>query len=108
MRLKGQTSRKEYRIVKSFAMIMQKAPEYCISDTIMAQELITRYLEPALAPLFDDILQDTLFRWTATINQESKATTAISISRSRPDACVSGLHGVTWGISRGFGEVNLR
>ncbi|KAI8369350.1 uncharacterized protein BYT42DRAFT_503167, partial [Radiomyces spectabilis] len=79
-----------------------------ISDTIMEQKLITQYLEPALAPLFDDILQDTLFRWTATINQESKATTVIFISRSRPDAYVSGLHGITWGIGRGFSEINLR
>lgn len=105
MQLKTQVSSKEYRILKSFAMIMQKSPEYCVTDTILEQELITRYLEPAFAPLFDDILRDTLFRWTAAINQESKLATAISISRSRPDACVSGLNGVTWGISRGFGEV---
>ncbi|ORE03626.1 hypothetical protein BCV72DRAFT_314925 [Rhizopus microsporus var. microsporus] len=82
-------------------MIMQKSSEYCIDDTIMEQELITRYLEPTLTLLFDGILQDTLFHGATTIKQELKATTSISINKSRPDACVSGLIGIT----RGFGEV---
>ena len=47
---KGQISSKEYRVVKSFVMIMQRSPEYYIIDKIMEQEFITRYLESALEP----------------------------------------------------------
>lgn len=95
----------EFRIAKSIALLLQKLPFVGITSTIMEQELVTRFIEPALSPLFEDNLRNIMFRWTATINDECKVNSSSSISQDRPDACISNLDGMIWGNTRGFGEV---
>ncbi|KAG0162539.1 hypothetical protein DFQ28_001111 [Apophysomyces sp. BC1034] len=103
--LKGDLPRDEFRIAKSIAMLLQKLPENRISNTIMEQELLTRFIEPALAPLFENTIGKVIFRWTATTNDECRETTVATISQDRPDACISNLDGVMWGATLSFGEV---
>ncbi|KAI8333911.1 hypothetical protein BC941DRAFT_473138 [Chlamydoabsidia padenii] len=37
----------------------------------MEMELLNRYIDPSLQPLFDDFDNDTMFRWTSTTNTEA-------------------------------------
>lgn len=60
--LKNDLSPMEFRIAKSIALLIQKLPMDSIESTIMEQELITRFVEPALAPLFENTTTGILFR----------------------------------------------
>jgi hypothetical protein len=95
--MKSELPPMEFRIAKSIAMLVQKLPVDSIESTIIEQELITRFVEPALAPLFEDTTNDILFRWTSTINDEYRTTSTIAIAQDRPDACISTLNGAVWG-----------
>lgn len=103
--LKNDLSPMEFRIAKSIALLIQKLPMDSIESTIMEQELITRFVEPALAPLFENTTTGILFRWTATVNDECRASPSITINQDRPDACITALNGAVWGTGHGFGEV---
>ncbi|KAF7721195.1 hypothetical protein EC973_005126 [Apophysomyces ossiformis] len=103
--MKSELSPTKFRIAKSIAMLVQKLPVDSIENIIMEQKLITRFVEPALAPLFEDTTNNILFRWTSTMNDEYQTTSIIAITQDRHDACTSTLNGTFWGTSCGFGEV---
>lgn len=65
-----------------------------IMSVIKEQGLCTRYLYPARTPLFDDPDNDIFFRWTGTVNDDSKAVPKGSISSERPEVMVSCVEGV--------------
>jgi hypothetical protein len=70
----------------------------------MEQELQTCFIEPALVLLSENTIGKALFRWTAT-NDECKATTVVTISQVRSNACISNLDGMMWGSTLWFDEV---
>ncbi|KAG0165213.1 hypothetical protein DFQ29_001722 [Apophysomyces sp. BC1021] len=84
--LRKQVSKEEYRIIKSFASLIRSLPIEGISNTILEQELINRFIAPALNPLFDDPEHDNLFRWIAAMNEETKNSSTIIVNNERPDA----------------------
>ncbi|KAG1460236.1 hypothetical protein G6F46_001944 [Rhizopus delemar] len=51
-------------------------------------ELITRVIEPALLPLFDDVGKNIYFRWTDAQTEEYKED-EVNSSSKRPDGCVT-------------------
>ncbi|KAI8379123.1 uncharacterized protein BYT42DRAFT_613454 [Radiomyces spectabilis] len=102
--LRKQSTKEEYRIIKSFASLIRSLPNEAVSNMILEQELISRFTAPALNPLFDDPQNDNLFRWIAAINEEMKTSSTVIVSNERPDACISVLDGSIWGVTRGFSE----
>ncbi|KAI9006718.1 hypothetical protein CLU79DRAFT_779087 [Phycomyces nitens] len=104
MLLRKQVSKEEYRIIKSFASLIRSLPTESISNTILEQELINRFIAPALNPLFDDPEHGNLFRWIAAMNEEARKSNTIIVNNERPDACISVLDGSSWGVTRGFSE----
>lgn len=62
-----------------------------------------RFIEQALTPFFENTRGKVLFRWTATTNNECKATAVVTICQNRSDACISNLDGMMWGATLGFG-----
>lgn len=79
-----QVSKEEYRIIKSFASLIQSLPIEGISNTILEQELINRFIAPALNPLFDDSEHDNLFRWITAMNEETKIPARLLSTTSGP------------------------
>lgn len=102
--LRKQVSKEEYWIIKSFASLIRSLPIEGISSTILEQELINRFIAPALNPLFGDPEHDNLFRWIAAMNEETKNSSTIIVNNERPDACISVLDGSNWSVTRGFIE----
>ncbi|CAO3591617.1 unnamed protein product [Absidia cylindrospora] len=95
----------ENKIIFSIGAMMMKLPDEALMDDIKEMELITRYLDPALQPLFDDLDNDILFRWSNTISTQAKTPTAMNISKRRPDASIDVAEGIYIQRSYGFGEV---
>ncbi|KAG0162143.1 hypothetical protein DFQ30_003095 [Apophysomyces sp. BC1015] len=93
--LRKQVSKEEYRIIKSFASLIRSLPIEGISNTILEQELINRFIAPALNPLFDDPEHDNLFRDKKFQHDYCQQRTA---------RCISVLDGSNWGVTRGFSE----
>ncbi|CAO3635760.1 unnamed protein product [Cunninghamella blakesleeana] len=91
------------KILLSIRNMLETLPMDSINDNPKEMELITRYLHPALSPLFDDLDANIFFRWTAVTNQESKSNN--SITKRRPDASLNKINGSIIGLSCGFGEV---
>lgn len=46
-----------------FTYRLMKLPDDLLMDDVKEMELITRYLDPVLHPLFDDLDNDVIFRW---------------------------------------------
>ncbi|ORX54497.1 hypothetical protein DM01DRAFT_1321839 [Hesseltinella vesiculosa] len=93
----------EWKIILSLIALIQSLPATKKMEDVKEMELITRFVQPAIQPLFDDHDDGTLFRWTGTTNHEHKAS--ISISGRRPDSCISSLLDLYVDNTRGFGEV---
>ncbi|CAO3623870.1 unnamed protein product [Cunninghamella blakesleeana] len=98
---------KESKIIASVVNLINKLPEDNLMEEVKEIELITKYLDPALQPLFDDLDDDIIFRWTSTSNPEAKNST-ISISQRRPDSLINSLNDLHVGKSLGFGEVKAK
>lgn len=58
---KNELPQAEFCVAKSIATLAQKLPVDRIESTIIEQELITRFVQPALAPLFEDSANDIFF-----------------------------------------------
>lgn len=102
--LRKKISKKEYRIIKPFASLIRSLPAEDISNTILEQELINRFIAPALNPLFDDPEHDNLFWWIAAVNEETKNPSTIIVNNERPYTCISVLDGSNWGVISGVSE----
>ncbi|ORX62605.1 hypothetical protein DM01DRAFT_1330734 [Hesseltinella vesiculosa] len=92
----------ELKIVMSVHSLILSLPKKKIMEEVKEQELITRFVEPALRPIFDDLDNGVLFRWTATTNHESKS--CMTISRRRPDTSISSFRDLFVEYNRGYGE----
>ncbi|KAF7732365.1 hypothetical protein EC973_005261 [Apophysomyces ossiformis] len=103
--MKPSATKEEAKIIVSIANMLTKLPEDTLMEDTKELELITRYIDPALHPLFDDLGNGIMFRWTSTNNLESKKASSISISQRRPDSSISKFDGVHLGLTLGFGEV---
>ncbi|SAL97765.1 hypothetical protein [Absidia glauca] len=103
--LDDQATTYEKKIISSIGAMLMKLPDEYLMNEAKEMQLITRYLDPALESLFDDLDNDIMFKWSNTINQESKTATSISISKRRPDASIDYLQGVYFHKTYGFGEV---
>ncbi|ORX57393.1 hypothetical protein DM01DRAFT_1334017 [Hesseltinella vesiculosa] len=93
----------EWKIILSLIALIQSLPATKKMEDVKEMELITRFVQPAIQPLFDDHDDGTLFRWTGTTNHEHR--TSISISGRRPDSCISSFLDLYVDNTRGFGEV---
>lgn len=56
-------SKSSFKVVKSVANIIAKVPSVPIMEMIKENELCSRYLDPLLRGLFDDLDNDVFFRW---------------------------------------------
>ncbi|ORY93019.1 hypothetical protein BCR43DRAFT_414255, partial [Syncephalastrum racemosum] len=83
---------------------IEKLPKQTLKEEIMETELCHRYIDPFLSPLFDNLDEGVLFRWTSVTDQEAGMLKAGSICRKMPDSCVSKLDGLYFGTSLGFVE----
>ncbi|KAI9487034.1 MAG: hypothetical protein EXX96DRAFT_614831 [Benjaminiella poitrasii] len=64
-------------------------------------ELIIRHLETILSPLFEDLDNNIIFRWTSVSDEEKQATT-------RPDASINITYGASLGKRIGCGELKAQ
>ncbi|CEP14353.1 hypothetical protein [Parasitella parasitica] len=78
--------------------ISQALPRFVIEDGPQETELITRYLQAALVPLFENIDEHILFRWTSISDNEK-------VIMLRPDASINTVHGAALDQRLGCGEV---
>ncbi|CAO3652138.1 unnamed protein product [Cunninghamella blakesleeana] len=94
----------EFLIITSIMMMVIYLPDETLNDDPKEMELINGYLHPCLSPLFHDPSNGILFRWCDTVNLEASKT-SISISKRRPDNCITQLDGYDYDSNLGFGEV---
>ncbi|KAG1048492.1 hypothetical protein G6F43_009120 [Rhizopus delemar] len=99
----------ESKIIRSVAAMIEKLPKQAIKDEIKETELCHRYVDAFLSPLFDSPDEGVLFRWsvlmTSITNQEAAPLNSGSITKRRPDSCISELEGLYFDASLGFVEV---
>ncbi|KAG1166836.1 hypothetical protein G6F36_012791 [Rhizopus arrhizus] len=103
----------ESKIIRSVAAMIEKLPKQAIKDEIKETELCHRYVDAFLSPLFDSPNEDVLFRWSVLMslyltnitNQEAAPLNSGSITKRRPDSCISELEGLYFDASLGFVEV---
>ncbi|CAO3607412.1 unnamed protein product [Cunninghamella blakesleeana] len=92
------------KIILSINRLIQDLPMNIIMDPIKETELCTRYIQPAIQPLFDDHEKNILFKWFGVQNPECKNSN-ISVSRRRPDCIISIIEDNYEKASIGYGEV---
>ncbi|CAO3626379.1 unnamed protein product [Cunninghamella blakesleeana] len=105
--LKSESTPLEFKIIKSIKAMIETLPNEVLNDEPHEFELLSRYLNACLLPLFDSPNDGILFRWHDNTNLESSTTTA-SISKRRPDSSIVMLDGYCFDYSRGFGEVKSK
>ncbi|KAI9264618.1 hypothetical protein EDC94DRAFT_67278 [Helicostylum pulchrum] len=93
------------KIIRSVAGLVDKLPRQEFKDVIKETEFNHRYVDTFLSHLFDDPGEGVLFRWTSVTNTKTGAIKSGSISRNRPDSCISELDGLYFDASLGFVEV---
>ncbi|KAG1052082.1 hypothetical protein G6F43_005756 [Rhizopus delemar] len=74
------------RTVLCFKKLIEELPKVQYNKEDL--ELITRVIQPALLPLFDDVEKNIYFRWTDAQTEEYKED-EIKSSSKRPDGCVT-------------------
>ncbi|KAG0162296.1 hypothetical protein DFQ30_002389, partial [Apophysomyces sp. BC1015] len=89
------------RILLTIRNMVEKLPRHAIEDGPKETEFITRHLEAILAPLFEDLDNNIVFRWTSVSDEEKQATT-------RPDALINIIHGASLSKRIGCGEVKAQ
>ncbi|KAI9274003.1 hypothetical protein EDC94DRAFT_689989 [Helicostylum pulchrum] len=79
------------RILLAVRNMVEKLPRHTVEDGPRETELITRHLEAILAPLFEDLDNNIIFRWTSVSDEEKQATT-------RPDASINITNGASFTV----------
>ena len=74
------------RTILCFKKLIEELPNVQYNKEEL--ELITRVIQPALLPLFDDVENNIYFRWTDAQTEEYKED-GINSSNKRPDGCVT-------------------
>ncbi|KAG1108089.1 hypothetical protein G6F42_016121 [Rhizopus arrhizus] len=74
------------RTILCFKKLIEELPNVQYNKEEL--ELITRVIQPALLPLFDDVENNIYFRWTDAQTEEYKEY-GINSSNKRPDGCVT-------------------
>ncbi|SAM05326.1 hypothetical protein [Absidia glauca] len=98
MLLEGDRMTPFNRTLLSVRNLAEKLPGDCVDGGPLEAELITRYLEASLAPLFEDLGNDIMFRWTSVGD-------VMAESNEKPDAIVSVVEGASFGRTIAYGEV---
>ncbi|KAG1051240.1 hypothetical protein G6F43_006536 [Rhizopus delemar] len=98
MLMSGDTMTPFNRTLLSVRNMVEKLPEDCLDGGPMETELITRYLEASLAPLFENLGNEIMFRWTSVSDEKA-------ISDEKPDAIISIIDGASFGRTIAYGEV---
>lgn len=83
--------------------LIRKLPPVSIAEDTNELELSTRYVDPFLFGLFDNLDDGMYMRWTNEITLEARQHE--DLSTKRLDMCISRLHGMTWASNHGYGEV---
>ncbi|CEI97536.1 hypothetical protein RMCBS344292_11667 [Rhizopus microsporus] len=86
------------RILLAVRNMVEALSRFVIEDGPQETELITRYLQAALVPLFENIDKHILFRWTS-INDNDK------VIMLRPDASINVVYGAALDQRLGCGEI---
>ncbi|CAO3654370.1 unnamed protein product [Cunninghamella echinulata] len=105
--LKSEATPLEFKIIKSIKTMIETLPSEVLNEEPHELELLSRYLNACLLPLFDDPEAGILFRWSDSTNLEASKTT-VSISKRRPDSTIVTLDGYCFDYNRGFGEVKSK
>ncbi|KAG1458805.1 hypothetical protein G6F46_006001 [Rhizopus delemar] len=89
------------KVILCFKRMIEEFPRetLCVEET----ELITRFIQSSLQPLFDDIDSEVYLRWTNTQTEEHREDT-VSCSDRRPDGCLTAVI-KNKKINLGFSEV---
>ncbi|KAI9495049.1 hypothetical protein BDB00DRAFT_870762 [Zychaea mexicana] len=92
---------KEKRMAKALANLVSKLPSIALDKDVNETELCSRFVEPFLAGLFNDLAKGIYLHWTNERTLEAKAN---KNAQSRPDLCVTKCCGVNWTTSLAYGE----
>ncbi|KAG0927147.1 hypothetical protein G6F29_012780 [Rhizopus arrhizus] len=86
------------RILLAVRNMVEVLPHFVIEDGPQETELITRYLQAALVPLFENIDKHILFRWTSISDNDK-------VIMLRPDASINIVYSAALDQRLGCGEV---
>ncbi|ORX43325.1 hypothetical protein DM01DRAFT_326164 [Hesseltinella vesiculosa] len=76
-------------------------PLDAIMSDISENDYCSRYLNPALQPLFDDDVKNTQIRWSATVTANKRSS---SLANRTPDCIITTLTNNNFSSSLGYGE----
>ncbi|EPB91015.1 hypothetical protein HMPREF1544_02084 [Mucor circinelloides 1006PhL] len=93
----------ERKIANGLAELVKKLPRVPIEEDVNEPGLITRFVDPFLCGLFDDPEEGVFIRRTNDITVEARKNE--TLWTRHPDLTVTGLKGVKWSTSHGYGEV---
>ncbi|CAO3646692.1 unnamed protein product [Mucor hiemalis] len=86
------------RVILSARNMVEKLPRFCLDNGPMETELITRYLDAALSPLFEDLDNEIIFRRTSVTDDKNPGD-------EQPDAVISVTNGASFKKTIAYGEV---
>lgn len=92
----------EHKFVKALSALVTKLPLVSIEEDLNESELCTRFVDPFLSGLFDDLDNGMYLRWTNETTFEARIRP--DLSNQRPDLCITKSCGVKWDTSCDFGE----
>ncbi|KAI8335841.1 hypothetical protein BC941DRAFT_354700 [Chlamydoabsidia padenii] len=87
---------------KGVLNLIGKLPRMPLQETINEYELTTRYIDPFLSGLFDDLDNGSYLRWTNEATSNARKND--DFLTTRPDLCISRVLGSNWNMDCGFGE----
>ncbi|KAG0182698.1 hypothetical protein DFQ28_001938, partial [Apophysomyces sp. BC1034] len=90
------------KIIMSIHQLCLSLPLDAIMSDISENDYCSRYLTPALQPLFDDDVKNTQIRWSATVAANKRSC---SLANRRPDCIITTLTDNNFSSSLGHGEV---
>ncbi|KAL7332574.1 hypothetical protein PS15p_204592 [Mucor circinelloides] len=93
----------ERKFANGLAELVKKLPRVPIEEDVNESGLITRFVDPFLCGLFDDPEEGVFIRRTNDITVEARKNE--TLWTRHPDLTVTGLKGVKWSTSHGYGEV---
>ncbi|KAG9298147.1 hypothetical protein G9A89_002584 [Geosiphon pyriformis] len=97
----------ECAILQAIENIIQRVPTITLKSPIGEVELCTAYIDPVLSPIFGDPDRGVFLRWSNKEAPESKNRKSTGRAK-QPDAIISDINQLSWGSSRGHGEVKAQ
>ncbi|KAI9016361.1 hypothetical protein CLU79DRAFT_805338 [Phycomyces nitens] len=93
----------ERNFANSLAELVKKLPRVPIAEDVNESELNTRFIDPFLCGLVNDLEERVFLRWTNDIAFEARKNK--NLWTCCPDLTITSLNGVKWSTSHGYCEV---